>query len=143
MKFIFCFLTINALLFNYLVVNSSFQCSVFNEVNVENKEKNVIVSPLSIFQVLGLTANGGLGLTRFEMVSALEETSLESLNTVNYELIKTIKDFVSVELANGVMSTFEPIKSFIKICDKYEAPIEKLVSVDQLNEWCSKKQMEK
>ena len=37
------------------------------------------------------------------------------------------------------MSKFTPIKSFTKMCDKYEAPIEKLISLEQVNEWCSKK----
>ena len=41
------------------------------------------------------------------------------------------------------MSTFDPIKSFLKVCDKYEAPIEKLISKNQVNEWCSKKTHEK
>ena len=70
------------------------------------------------------------------MVSALEATSLENLNSINYQLMYTIRDFVSVELAlaNGVMSTFEPIKSFVKICDKYEAPIERLICVSQVME---------
>ena len=48
--------------------------------------------------------------------------------------MQTIRDFVTVELANGEMSTFEPIKSFVKICDKYEAPIERLISVSQVME---------
>ena len=73
------------------------------------------------------------------MLTALEETSLDDVNSVNLKIMRTIKEFVSVELANGVMSTFEPIKSFIKICDKYEAPIEKLISKNQVNDWCSKK----
>ena len=50
-----------------------------------------------------------------------------------------IKNFVSVELANVVMSTFDLIKSFIKICDKYEPPIEKLISKNQVNKWFSDK----
>ena len=138
MKFIFSFLIINALLLDSLLINSSFQSSIFSEVNLDNKEKNVIVSPLSIFQVLGLTTNGAVDTTQKEMISTLEELSLDSLNNVNYKLMQIIRKFVSVEMANGVMSTFEPIKSFIKICDKYEAPIEKLLSADQVNEWCSK-----
>ena len=139
MKFIISFIIINALLFYILIISSSFQSSIFSEVNLDNKGKNVIVSPLSIYQVLGLTTNGAVGTTQKEMISTLEESSLDNLNSVNYKLMQTIKNFVSVELANGVMSTFEPIKSFTKICDKYEAPIEQLLSANQVNEWCSKK----
>ena len=131
------FLLINILL-NALIVNSTFQSSIFSEVNLDFEGKNVILSPLSIFQVLGLTTNGGVGTTQKEMISTLETSSLDNLNNINLKIIEKIKKFVSVELANGVMSIFEPIKSFSKICDKYEAPIEKLISKKQVNDWCSK-----
>lgn len=139
MKFIFNILVINTLLFNFLIVKTAFQSSIFSEVNLDNKGQNVIVSPLSIFQVLGLTTNGAKNITQSEMVSTLEATSLDNLNNINLKLKNIIQEFVSVELANGVMSTFDPIKSFVKICDKYEAPIEKLLSKNQVNDWCSKK----
>ena len=139
MKFLLSFLFINIILYNTLVIKAAFQTSIFSEVNSKNEGENVILSPLSVFQVLGLTANGAVGETQSEMVSALEESSIDNLNNVNYKLMQLIKNFVSVELANGVMSTFDPIKSFIKICDKYEAPIEKLISKNQVNDWCSQK----
>ena len=136
MKILFILSTI---LVNALIVNSTFQSSIFSEVNPDFKGKNVILSPLSIFQVLGLTTNGGVGTTQKEMLSTLESSSLDNLNSINLKIIEKIKNFVSVELANGVMSIFEPIKSFSKVCDKYEAPIEKLISKKQVNDWCSKK----
>jgi serpin B len=123
---------------NVLIVNSTFQSSIFSEVNLDFKGENVILSPLSIFQVLGLTTNGALGTTQQEMISTLETSTLDNLNNINLKIIEKIKKFVSVELANGVMSRFEPIKSFSKVCDKYEAPIEKLISKKQVNDWCSK-----
>ena len=138
MKYIFAFLIINIFL-NSLIVNATFQSSIFSETNLGNEGTNLIVSPLSIFQVLGLTANGAVGETQSEMVSTLENPSLEDINNINLKLMRSIKEFVSVEIANGVMSTFEPIKSFIKVCDKYEAPVEQLISKNQVNDWCSKK----
>ena len=139
MKFMLSFIFINILLYNNLIIKAEFQTSIFSEVNSKKEGENVILSPLSIFQVLGLTANGAVGETQSEMVSTLGESSIDTLNSVNYKLLQLIKNFVSVEIANGVMSTFDPIKSFAKICDKYEAPIEKLISVNQVNEWCSQK----
>ena len=138
MKYIFAFLITNILLSN-LNVNTTFQSSIFSETNLGNEGKNLIISPISIFQVIGFTTNGAVGKTQSEMISTLEASSVEDINNINMKLKRSIKEFVSVELANGVMSTFEPIKSFIKVCDKYEAPIEKLISKNQVNYWCSQK----
>ena len=135
MKIVFILSTI---LVNVLIVNSTFQSSIFSEVNQDFQGENVILSPLSIFQVLGLTTNGALGTTQNEMISTLESSTLDNLNNINLKIIDVIKNFVTVELANGVMSRFEPIKTFSKVCDKYQAPIEKLVSKKQVNDWCSK-----
>ena len=139
MKFLLSFLFINIFLYNNLFIKTAFQTSIFCEINSKKEGDNIIVSPLSIFQVLGLTTNGAVGETQSEMVSTLEESSLDNLNNVNYKLMNLMKNFVSAELANGVMSTFDPIKSFVKICDKYEAPLEKLISKNQVNKWCSDK----
>ncbi len=139
MKYLINIFITYCLLFSILKVNASFQSSIFSEVNLDNNGKNVIVSPLSMFQVLGLTTNGAVGETQSEMLSTLQATSLDSLNSINLKVIQKIKDYVTVELANGVMSKFTPIKSFSKMCDKYEAPIEKLISLEQVNEWCSEK----
>ena len=133
------FLIINVILLNLLIVNTSFQTSIFSETNVDNKGKNLLLSPLSMFQVLGLTANGALGTTLDEMLLALQVQSLDNLNGINLRIIQTLKAFTTFELANGVMTVFDPIKSFLKICDKYEAPVERLISVNQVNEWCSEK----
>ena len=130
---------LSIILLNSLIVNSTFQSSIFSQVNRDFKGKNVILSPLSIFQVLGLTTNGARGTTLKEMISTLQSSTLQNLNNINVKIINKIKKFVSVELANGVMSIFEPIKSFSKVCNKYEAPIEKLLSKEQVNNWCSKK----
>jgi serpin B len=73
------------------------------------------------------------------MITALEASSIENINNRNFQLIKTIKKFSTTELANGVMSILTPNKPFLKMCDKYEAPIEKLISLEQVNGWCSKK----
>ena len=134
----FIFLITNVLLLNVLV-NGAFQTSVFRETNNDFLGKNVCISPLSIFQVLGLTTNGAKGVTQDEMVSALEATSLENLNNINLNILQSIRQFETVEIANGVMTKFEPTLMFLKICIKYEASILPLVSAEQVNEWCAEK----
>ena len=59
-------LFIISLLFSSL--NCSFQVSIFNEMNKSKRGKNLIISPLSIFQILSLTTNGAKGQTQKEMI---------------------------------------------------------------------------
>ena len=56
------------------------------------KNKNLVVSPLSIYQILSLTANGARGNTLHEMVKALSGNSITELNRINSEILKTIKN---------------------------------------------------
>ena len=134
MKYIFL---ISLLLLNILIVNSSFQTTIFAKSNLDKKGKNLFISPLSIFQVLGLTTNGAAGVTQKEMITALEVSSIDNLNNINFQLIKAIQKFKTTGLANAVMTKLVPVKSFSKMCDKYEAPVEKLISLEQVNGWCS------
>lgn len=130
-------LLIISLLFNSL--NCSFQVSIFNELNKSKRGQNLIISPLSIFQILSLTANGAKGQTQKEMIQALKGTDLDKLNYVNYEILEIFQKFKTVEIANAVMSRFTPLKEFNEVAEKYCAPLEQLVSVQQVNNWCSEK----
>ena len=119
--------------------NCSFQISLFNEINKSKKGQNLIISPLSIFQILSLTANGARDQTQLEMVQTLQNDDVENLNSINYEILETTKNFKTVEIANAVMSKFIPIQEFLDISEKYCAPFEELKSAEQVNGWCSEK----
>ena len=123
----------------YISLNCSFQISIFNELNKGNKGKNLIISPLSIFQILSLTANGAKNRTQSEMIEALQNVDIDTLNAINFEILEAIKKFSTVEMANAVMSKFTPLQEFLDISEKYCAPLEKLISVEQVNNWCSEK----
>ena len=99
----------------FIISNCSFQESIFNELNKKSKGKNLIISPISIFQILSLTSNGANGLTQTEMLKTLQNSNIESLNSVNYDIIKTFKRYSSVETANVVMTKIVPEKKFFKI----------------------------
>jgi serpin B len=123
----------------FISLNCSFQVSLFNELNKSNKGKNLIISPLSIFQILSLTTNGARDKTQLEMLEALQNEDIDTLNAINYEILEASKNFTTVEIANAVMSKFTPLQEFVDISEKYCAPIEKLISVEQVNNWCSEK----
>ena len=121
------------------LLNCSFQSALFKKMNKGKIGENLIISPLSIFQVLSLTANGARGDTLSEMLELLQSNSIEELNKINYEIISVIKEFTTVDIANAVMTTFDPLKNFTFIAEKYTAPVEPLVSAKQVNNWCSEK----
>ena len=119
--------------------NCSFQLSLFKEVNKDYKNKNLVISPLSIYQVLGLASNGANGATQLEMIDVLEEISLGEINKINTEDLKTVSNSESVEIANAVMSKVTPLTNFANVCGNYNSPLEALLSADQVNSWVNEK----
>ena len=134
----FCFLILSL---NYSL--SSFQTLFFQQINKEFINKNLIISPLSAYQVLSLTSNGAKGKTLQEMLLALSSSSLNELNEVNIAILNAAKELNSLEIANAVMTSFIPEEKFSEIAYKYESTIEALKDVDQVNYWCKVKTHEK
>ena len=123
----------------FISLNCSFQLSIFDELNKSNRGKNLIISPLSIFQILSLTANGASENTQSEMIKTLKNTDIDTLNAINYEILEVSNEFTSIEIANAVMSKFTPSQEFMDVAEKYCAPPEELISVEQVNNWCREK----
>ena len=90
-----------ALLLSSLLIHSlncSFQATLFNKMNKEKKEENLIISPLSIFQVLSLTANGAKGETQKEMLEVLGANDIDELNEINYNILSIIDKFSTIDI---------------------------------------------
>ena len=127
-------------LFSFFIIsNCSFQTSIFNELNKQSNGKNLVLSPISIFQILSLTSNGAKGTTQEEMLETLQNSNDISLNSINYNLLKVLKNFTTLEIANAVMTKVNPEKKFTEICNNYLALITKLETAEQVNNWCSQK----
>ena len=127
------------ILFFVIFSNCSFQSTIFNKMNKDKIGENLIISTLSIFQVLSLAANGARKDTLSEMLDVLQYENIDELNKINFEIISIVKDFSTIDIANVVMTTFNPLKEFNLIADKYLAPTEPLISVNQVNDWCKNK----
>ena len=139
---IFCNLKI--LVYLLVIINSeiscSFQLSLFNKINSKYKEKNLIISPLSIYQAISLVTNGADGETQKELLKLLDEREMEEINLINKEILHKIKDYSSIEIANAIMSKLVPLNDFTKIVrDNYNSEILPLKNVNQINKWCEKK----
>ena len=119
--------------------NCSFQSSIFYRMNKERIGENLIISPLSIFQALSLVANGAKKETLSEMLDVLQYENIDELNKINLQILSIVKDFSTLDIANAVMTRFNPLKEFNIFAEKYLAPIEPLVSVEQVNDWCKNK----
>ena len=132
-------LFISCILINFFFSLCSFQISFFKEVNKENINKNVTISPLSAYQVLGLTANGAKGETLNQMLLALGNSNLEELNSINTQILSIFKEFSTIEIANAVMTRFRPKQAFMNAADLYESTVEQLYSLAQVNSWCNLK----
>ena len=136
MKYLFIIALISLLINN---LSCTFQSDIFRQLNQNKKGQNLIISPLSIYQVLSLLANGANGETQSEMLKTLGSNNIDELNEINYKILKKAEGFSTIDIANAVMTKFRPMEDFCSIADKYLSPIQPLVSVDQVNNWCSEK----
>ena len=128
------------LLVNSSFINCSFQISLFNQLNKKNKDNNLTISPLSIFQALSLVTNGAKGETQNELLKFLDNKEMEEINLINSNILSIIKDNSSLEIANAIMSKLSPLPTFIKIAKEiYSSEIQPLNNVQQINKWCDTK----
>ena len=70
---------------------SSFSTSLFQKMNKEFRNKNLIISPLSAYQILSLTAHGAKGKTLEEMILALSCKDIDELNEINIRIYDKAK----------------------------------------------------
>jgi len=115
----------------------TFQISLLQEVTKENAEKNVLISPVGIYHLLSLAANGANRTTFVELLKTLQSEDINGLNDVNKNIAKQIGRLSTVEMANAVFAKFETEKEFIDATKKYSAKIEVLKDADQVNSWCA------
>ena len=115
---------------------SDFQIEIVKGLNEQNIRKNIMVSPLSIYHILSLTANGAANLTLEEMLKTLGHNKKIELNKENSNISSIISKLKSVQMANAIFTKFKPEPEFIKSVEMYKSTIEDLVSVEQVNSWC-------
>ena len=110
------------------VVESSgnFGLKLFKEINKEERDKNVFISPLSVSMALGMTYNGANGSTEDAMQGTLELVGLtnqeinESYKSL-IELLINLDPKVKFQIANSIWYrqewTFEEV--FLNLCKTY------------------------
>jgi serpin B len=95
--------------------NTKSALSIFKELSIEDKNKNVFISPLSISIALSMTYNGAEGTTRDAMARALQlgNMSLEEINQGYLNLIESLENadnLVKLSIADSIWirDSFEP-----------------------------------
>lgn len=129
--------------------NNSFGLKLFKEINAEETDSNVFISPLSISMALGMTYNGARQSTEEAMRTTLEFGNL-SMGEINesykslIELLEEIDSDVEFNIANSIWYrddwTFE--QDFFERCrDYFDARVSSLdfsqsvMAKDTMNNW--------
>jgi serine protease inhibitor len=137
--------------------DNRFGLKLFNEVlEIEEPEKNVMISPLSVSLALAMTYNGADGTTKEAMEKTLELSGL-TVDEINENYKDLIDALVSVDpkvlmnIANSIWyrTTFEVEQNFININQNYfYAEVTPLdfgspEAVNTINNWVAEKTNDK
>ena len=141
----------------------SFQDNLFKKIIENNKGKNIMISPFSIYQVLSLLSNGAKGDTQKEILKALypdktiNENLLNQINSNINQIISNIESEneqssgnnyypydseehkVTFQDVNGIFTKngIELTKEFTDKCKNYNTSYFELISAEQVNKFCS------
>ena len=137
------------IIFNSFIIceELTFQTQMFKKIHNTTKiesKKNILISPLSVYQIISLLSNGAKGKTQEEILQTLlideniSDKTLDKLNSNNENIIKDVKNSGKIKIANAILSKIELLNSYINIGKKYDSYIAKLEGVEQVNDWCRK-----
>ena len=135
------------IIFNSFIIceELTFQTQMFKKIHNTTKiesKKNILISPLSVYQIISLLSNGAKGKTQEEILQTLlideniSDKTLDELNSNNENIIKDVKNSGKIKIANAILSKIELLNSYINIGKKYDSYIAKLEGVEQVNDWC-------
>lgn len=131
-----------------VAANTKFGFKLFTEVQKQDQNKNIFVSPASVAMALAMTYNGASGSTQEKMAQALElqGLSLEQVNSANAELAQLLTnpdEKVKLTIANSLWANqniqFQP--DFLqRNRDFYNAKVTNLNfaasdATSQINNW--------
>ncbi|RCX08082.1 serpin B [Anaerobacterium chartisolvens] len=102
--------------------NTDFAFDIFKAINLEDSEKNVLISPLSISTALSMVYQGAGGSTRGEMETAMRYNGLD-INTINraygslLPYLRNIDPDVNLGISNSIWyrNRFNINSSFLQI----------------------------
>lgn len=141
-----------------------FQDNLFRKILEKNLNKNIMISPFSIYKVLSLILNGAIEDTQKEIFKALfpdkeielDDTFLKQINSNINQILLNIESESNIDKSDNSKCkeddckiTFKDVcgifnkegelkENFIKVCDNYNTFYDILISPEQINDFCSK-----
>lgn len=128
--------------------NGLFAIDLFKQIQEEEPDSNIFISPFSISTALTMTANGAVGMTLEDMRSALRITGLNmpSVNDAYQQLLKVLPSLdpkTKLKLANSIWTQkgTPVLPSFLSVNQDYYhsevIPIDSKdpTAVKQVNNW--------
>ncbi|MEZ4701380.1 MAG: serpin family protein [Rhodothermales bacterium] len=135
-----------------VTAGNAFGLDLYHTLSADAPQDNLFISPVSVAQALGMTANGAAGETLDEMVAVLGTGSmtLPELNQASQSLtafLTGLDPLVQTSIANSIWheATFRPEAAFIETNRTYyDATVKALdfaspQSVQTINNWVADK----
>lgn len=134
--------------------NRKFAFKIFKELNKEDNDKNIFISPFSISTALAMVYNGAEEETKKAMADALQldNTEIENINNGYSDLIASLESAdaqIKINIANSIWTSkdFEPIvkKDFtdkLKLfydTELYTKDFGNQQTADDINNWINDK----
>ena len=106
-----------------------------------NKDENLVFSPIGLEIILSLCSNGAEGETQKEILKVLNYKNIKEANEMSKKIIEEFEKSDEVlKIANSVLTKVRAKEDFIKKgTNDYDAKIEELRHYRQVNEWAKKK----
>ena len=119
---------------------SSFEFEFIKRLNIRNKDKNILVSPIGIEILLSLCSNGAEGSTQNEMMKILKYKNIDEINNNANKIIDELDKNDVVKIANGILTKIHPNEKFIiKGLNDYKSNIDELKNYNNVNKWVMNK----
>ena len=119
---------------------SSFEFEFIKKLNLRNKDKNILVSPIGIEILLSLCSNGAEGSTQNEMMKILKYKNIDEINNNANKIIDELDKNDVVKIANGILTKIHPNEKFIiKGLNDYKSNIDELKNYNNVNKWVMNK----
>jgi serpin B len=122
-------------------MSTNIEIDMIQNINLNNKDENFVISPTGIEIVLSLISNGAQGDTQIEILKLLNYKDLKEANTISKYLIEqSRKDQNTLSIATAILTKILASEEFIRIGTKdYDAKVEELKNYHQVNIWAKVK----